>query len=94
MKCLVENNSRTGTIIESVIITKTDMLPETFATNMSDIIPTSLSDLQFQRHGFVRTLPVNQHAPTAKLIEAAEKGIELQVCETLVKECVVVKKFS
>ena len=94
IKCFVESNSKAVTAIDPAIFTQTNTLPEATAPITLDIIPTNQFCLEFKRNGFVRTLPVNQHASTAKLIEAAEKGIELQPCETLVKECVVVKKFG
>ncbi len=93
IKCFLESNSKAVSTIDSAILTRTNTLPEVTTPIMPDIIPTTQSCLQFKRSGFVRTLPVNRHASTAKAIEAAEKGIELQPNETLVKECLVTKKL-
>lgn len=94
IKCFVESNSEAVPAIKAAIFTRTDTLPEATAPIKPDIIPTTQSCLMFNRSGFVRTLPANHHASTAKVIEAAEKGIELQSGETLVKECVVAKKLA
>lgn len=90
IKCFIESNSKAA----PVIFTKSDTLPEATDSMKSDIVPTTQSCLKFKRSGFIRKLPVNQHASTAKVIEAAEKGIELESGETLVKECVVEKKLA
>lgn len=92
IKCFVGSNSKAISAIEAANITKTDILPEVTAPMMPDTISIANTDLQFNRSGYVRTLPFNHKASKAKLIEAAEKGVELRPGETLVKECLVTRK--
>jgi len=92
IKCFVESNGKAISAIEAANISKADILPEVTAPMMPDTISTAHTDLQFNRSGYVRTLPFNQQASKAKLIEAAEKGLELRPGETLVKECLVTRK--
>ncbi|NLD49035.1 MAG: hypothetical protein GX660_17900 [Clostridiaceae bacterium] len=41
------------------------------------------------RRGYIRNLPAGQHASLAKIIEAAQKGVELRTGETFVNPCTV-----
>lgn len=90
VKCILESKSKTA----PAIFTKSDTLPKATEPLKSDIILTSQSCLRFKRSEHIRKLHDNQRASIAKLIEAAEKGIELERGETLVKECVVEKKLA
>jgi hypothetical protein len=50
---------------------------------------TARTVCEHKRQEFVRTLPNGWKPSPTKIVEAAEKGIKLKECETLVKSCLV-----
>jgi len=81
----------TGAEQQAQTITK--VLTQT-TNGMSDTMENAVADViakTFPRAGGIRNLPSGQKASVAKLLQAAEKGINLEPGQTLVNDCIVTR---
>ena len=86
---------KTSPVIKSIPAATTARQTAQVATASSNSIgETARTVCEHQRSEFIRTLHNGWNTSPAKIAEAAERGVELQMGETLVKSCLVGSKCA